>query len=189
MIVGLTGGMAAGKSTVSAYLKKKGYPVVDADAISHELTAPDAAGTKAVAEAFGEEFAPGGVLDRAKLAAWCFEDPVRTEQLNGVLHPLIVREMRARTPKDGLCFWDVPLLFESGLENLCDRTVTLVCPKEIRIRRARERDGLTRREVLARLSRQWPDREKKRKADYAIDSRGTEEETLRKIDRLLEELT
>ncbi len=152
MIVGLTGGIASGKSTVAEFFRQKGIPVVDADEISRAVTEPDAEGAKAIEENFGNEMFVLKCLDRKKLAAYCFANKERTEKLNSVLHPIIIKEMLRQTEeyeKAGAktVIWDVPLLFETGLDRYCNKIIAVVCNENTRILRAQKRSDISAEEV------------------------------------------
>lgn len=194
MIVGLTGGIASGKSTVADFFRQKGIPVVDADEISHRLTKPNAPGTKAIEAAFGSEMLDCGRLNRKKLAEYCFANKERTEKLNSVLHPLIINEMKNETAeyeKSGAKFvlWDAPLLFESGLDAFCEKVIAVICDENTRIERARKRSDISAEEVKKRISRQMTDGERKERADYIIDNGKSKEETFLQALKISEELT
>ena len=190
MKIGLTGSIACGKSTVSAYLQALSIPVVDADAISRALTAPGGEALPALRKAFGDRVFLGDELDRRALAALVFSNERERERLNALLHPRI-REQIVR----GLCahagalvVGDIPLLFECGMETLFDRVWVVTAYRETQIARLRARDGLSRDEACARIDAQMPQEEKIRRADAVIDSNGSIEETRRQVDRLLSQL-
>ena len=193
MILGLTGGIAAGKSTVSLLLREAGCAIVDADGISRSITEKGAPGYEAVRRTFGPSFFAGGVLDRRKLAKSAFASPERTKKLNDVLHPLILAEMRRQIEEyqaqnAGIIVLDVPLLLESGLVPWCDRVAVVTCEKETRIRRAMARNNETREAVEARILRQTSDEEREKIADYLIKNDGTEQETARQVRAMLASL-
>lgn len=176
MKIGLTGSIACGKSTVSAYLRELGYPVVDADAISRDLTAPGGAALGALREAFGEGIFSGGALDRRALGALVFSSPAQRERLDALLHPRIIAAVaeqleRWDTP-DGLVFGDIPLLYECGMEGLFARIWVVSAPREAQLRRLCARDGLTREEAEQRVAAQMPQAEKCRRADAVISTDG-----------------
>ena len=166
-VLAVTGGIGAGKSTVTAYLRKLGVPVVDADAISHKLTQKNAAGTLAVARAFGEPYVKDGEMDRRALAELVFSDPAEREKLNAILHPMILDAMRrelARLEEKGtrLAVIDVPLLFESGTDALADEIWCVEAPNSaasngscgaIMRRRSRRRRGSTRNRTTKRFGK------------------------------------
>lgn len=192
MIVGLTGGIASGKSTVAEFFRQKGIPVVDADEISRAVTEPDAEGAKAIEENFGSEMFVLKCLDRKKLAAYCFENRERTEKLNSVLHPIIIKEMLRQTEeyeKAGAktVIWDVPLLFEAGLDRYCNKIIAVVCNENTRILRAQKRSDISAEEVKKRISRQMSDGERRKRADYIIDNGKSKEETFLQAEKISEE--
>lgn len=192
MIVGLTGGIASGKSTVAEFFRQKGIPVVDADEISRAVTEPDAEGAKAIEENFGNEMFVSKCLDRKKLAAYCFADKKRTEKLNSVLHPIIIKEMLRQTEeyeKAGAktVIWDVPLLFETGLDRYCSKIIAVVCNENTRILRAQKRSDISAEEVKKRISRQMSDGERRKRADYIIDNGKSKEETFLQAEKISEE--
>lgn len=192
MIVGLTGGIASGKSTVAEFFRQKGIPVVDADEISRAVTEPDAEGAKAIEENFGNEMFVLKCLDRKKLAAYCFANKERTEKLNSVLHPIIIKEMLRQTEeyeKAGAktVIWDVPLLFETGLDRYCNKIIAVVCNENTRILRAQKRSDISAEEVKKRISRQMSDGERRKRADYIIDNGKSKEETFLQAEKISEE--
>ena len=191
-VLAVTGGIGAGKSTVTAYLRKLGVPVVDADAISHKLTQKNAAGTLAVARAFGEPYVKDGEMDRRALAELVFSDPAAREKLNAILHPMILDAMRrelARLEEKGtrLAVIDVPLLFESGTDALADEIWCVKAPKQCRIERIMRRDHATARQAQARIDAQSDDKTLREKCDFVIDNGGAAEDTRAAIDRRLKE--
>lgn len=181
-IIGLTGGIACGKSTVAGFLREAGYPVADADAVSHSVTGPEGSALPAIREAFGDAvFHADGTLNRRALAAEVFEHPASLETLNAVTHPLILAEMLRQTreaEENGaqIVIWDVPLLFESGFDKLCDETVCVVAPREEQIVRLALRDGLSREEAVRRIDSQMPLEEKAARCGRVIHTCPTLEE-------------
>ena len=193
-IIGLTGGIACGKSTLSQALRDLGAPVIDADEISHCLTAPGGAALPAIREAFGGGvFDPEGNLDRRKLGGVIFSDGKSRQKLNDILHPLIFREMEERTQaleRRGVpaVIWDIPLLFESGMEGRCGQVWCASLPQEEQLRRLINRDGLSRQQALNRINSQMPLDEKRRRSDVVIDTSGTVEQSAASIQKLYMEL-
>ena len=192
LTVGITGGIGSGKSTVSSYLREKGYPVIDADAVSRALTAPGGEALPALREAFGDEiFFPDGALDRRRTAAFVFSDPEKKKQLEAIVTARVIdaiREQIAAFRAEGKCailFLDAPLLFESGCDTLADRIWTVTAREEIRIARVLSRDGMTREEVLARMRAQMPEEEKIRLSDEVLDNSGDLDALYARIDDLL----
>jgi len=188
--VGLTGGIACGKSTVSRMLAACGAAVVDADRIAREVVRPGMPALDEIREAFGEGvITPEGELDRKKLGSIVFSDPAARRRLEGILHPRIRAEMRRQTEEwnakdpNRLVVLDIPLLYESGLENKygIEEVVVVYVPRETQIERLMRRDGIAREEAERRLESQWPIEEKRRRADVVIDNSGTLEETERQV--------
>ncbi|OMD59664.1 dephospho-CoA kinase [Paenibacillus odorifer] len=179
MIIGLTGGIASGKSTVSALLVNKGARLVDADVIAREVMLPGHEVLAAAAKQFGKEILfPDGTLNRAKLGEIVFQDPVALQTLNNLTHPAIRQEIKDRMysmeqeePKR-LIIVDIPLLFESGLETLFREIVVVYVPREMQIARLMERNRLSLEEAEARLNAQMDIEQKRNKADYIIDNSG-----------------
>ncbi|MDT3425200.1 dephospho-CoA kinase [Paenibacillus forsythiae] len=188
MIIGLTGGIASGKSTVSAILIRKGARLVDADAIAREVMLPGHEVLAAVAAYFGKEILlPDGTLNRPKLGDIVFHDPEALKALNGLTHPAIRREIRQRmlameqeTP-ERLIIADIPLLFESGLEDMFERILVVYAPREAQLERLKKRNGLTQDQAEARLDSQMDIELKRAKADYVIDNSGDLADTERQI--------
>ena len=192
-VIGLTGGIACGKSTASMYLKELGACIVDTDGISRATTKKGGKGYYAVLEHFGHDLLlENGEIDRRKLGGIVFADETKRQELNGIIHPIVIEESKeqmqaARDAGCKVCILDVPLLFESGMETLCDETWLVYVPREEQIRRIGERDGLDEQAAAARIDSQMPLEKKKRRADIAIDNSGTIEELQTKLKSLWEE--
>lgn len=189
MKIGLTGSIACGKSTVSAYLRELGYPVVDADAISHALTAPGGDALTALRAEFGDGIFDGEALNRQRLGSLVFSDPAARARLNALLHPMILAEIEAQllaldTP-NSFVFGDVPLLYECGMAHMFDLVWVVHIPREEQIRRLLIRDGLSREEAQRRIDAQMPLDEKRRLADALISTDGPIEDTRRQVLALL----
>lgn len=189
MIIGLTGGIATGKSTVSALLIRKGALLVDADVIAREVMLPGHPVLAAVAEHFGQAvLLADGTLDRKKLGDIVFREPAQRQALNEITHPAIRLEIRRqmesleREHPERLVVVDIPLLFESGLESMFERVMLVYAPASIQKERLMNRNQLTAEEAEARINSQMDIEEKKRKADVIIDNSGSAEETQRQID-------
>ena len=190
--IGLTGGIASGKTTVSAYLRMLGAPVVDADALSHDLTKEGGAALPAIRARFGDGVFEGATLDRARLGALVFSDRYARRDLEAILHPLVFAEMqreldallKADTPAVVL---DVPLLFETGLDQKVDETWLVCVPEAEQIRRVMLRDGLSEQEARARISSQMSLRSKVLRADRVISTLRTIEDTRREVRALWEQ--
>lgn len=200
-VVGLSGGIGTGKSTVTRMLAALGAVVVDADAIVHRLQAAGSPLLAEIAAAFGADVigADGG-LDRKRVADLVFRDPAARARLNAIVHPRVGAEMAralAAAREDGapLVVLDIPLLFEgraaggSGASALgFDATVLVYAPRELQIERTLARDGGTREDVERRLAAQLPIDEKRALADHVIDNAGPLDETERQVRALFERL-
>lgn len=189
MKIGLTGSIACGKSTVSAYLRETGIPVVDADAISHAMTAPGGAALPAIREAFGSAVFDGDILNRRALGSLVFADPAQLERLNAILHPMIIAEVHAQLDAldqtHPIVAGDVPLLYECGMAYLFDRVWVVSVPREVQIQRIIERDNLSAQEAAQRIDAQMPLAEKEALADAVIHSGGPIEATRAQVRALL----
>lgn len=194
MRIGLTGGIAAGKSLVSDMLAQLGAWILDADAISREVVEPGTAGLKAVAEEFGEGILhPDGSLNRAALGAEVFADEKKRERLNSILHPIIKAEMLSRGEEiewqhpDDMIVFDVPLLIESGWQDVAEEVWLVTAPLEQRIKRIALRDGLDREQAVQRIASQMPDEEKAKYANIIINNGGSIQELRRLVEKLYAE--
>ena len=193
IIIGLTGGIGSGKSTVSRYLMDLGWPVVDSDLIAHQVTEKGSPTVDELAEALGGEILrEDGSLDRAKTAEICFNDPAKKEILNrivwGAMDEISDRQTEEGLAEKGLVFWDIPLLFESGSDKGCDAVWVVHADEEIRIARVMARDGADRDQVLARIRNQMSEEERCERADVVLDNSGSREELLRQVDEALASL-
>ncbi len=189
--VGLTGGMGAGKSTALAALADLGAAVLSSDAVVHELYAGEQLRDAVVAR-WGEDVAPGGVVDRAAVAARAFAGAEDRAWLEGLVWPLVgervadwLARARARRPPPRAAVVEVPLLFEAGLEGIYDATIAVVAEEEVR----RERDA-ARGHALAdeRAARQLSQQEKARRATFVVRNDGSEEDLVRQLSAVLEKL-
>ncbi len=179
LILGLTGGIACGKSTISLTLRKLGAAIIDGDALSRELTRPDGAALPAIRERFGDGvFLPEGTLNRRALGDVVFQDDDAREALDQIMQPLL-RQMIvdgiSAAQKQGVpvCVLDMPLLYEKELDSLCDRVWCAWLPRKTQIERLMARDGFTREQAELRLASQMPTDEKARRADVVIDTSGS----------------
>ena len=194
MRIGLTGGIAAGKSLVSGLLASLGAWILDADAISREVVEPGTDGLKAVAAEFGERVINSdGTLDRRALGAEVFGDAEKLERLNDILHPAIKAEMLRRAekieeahPEDTVIF-DVPLLIECGWQDVADEVWLVRAPIEKRIRRIAIRDGLSEEQAMERIKSQMADEQKAKYADVIIDNGGSIQELEETVTKLYAE--
>ena len=193
-IIGLTGGIACGKSTVSTELRAHGAAIIDADALVHELSQPHQPIYNAYVERFGREIvAADGTLDRAAIARRVFADPAVRAEVEAIAHPIIRRaaEERLRAARDEnkrAAVLDVPLLFEAGWDALADETWVVALPREEQLARLLARDtSMDAGEARARIAAQMPLAEKCARADVVIDNSGTVEEIREYIGKLWKE--
>ena len=193
-IIGLTGGIACGKSTVSRALCALGAAIIDADALAHELSQPGQPIFNAYMERFGREIVTaGGTLDRAAIAARVFADPAVRAEVDAIAHPLIrkaaeERLRAARAQDKTAAVLDVPLLFEAGWDALADEVWVVALPAEEQLARLLARDkSMSEGEARARISAQMSRAEKCARADIVIDNSGTVEETRECIEQLWRE--
>lgn len=195
LLVGLTGGIASGKSVVAARLGEHGAVVVDADKIAREVVEPGTPALTRIAEEFGPGvIAPDGSLDRAALGAIVFADEGARRILNGITHPA-VRELSHRrfaeaaaADPDAIVVYDVPLLTEARGADEFDVVVVVSAPEETRIERMVSLRGMSREEATRRIRSQVPEEERRALADILIESGGTLEETLARADEVWDEL-
>jgi dephospho-CoA kinase len=193
-LIGLTGGIASGKSTFAAALKARGVPVVDADALARAAVAPGSPALAEIERAFGREvLAPDGSLDRRRMGALVFADEAARRRLEAITHPAVrraVAEETARLSAQGhdLAFYDTPLLFEVGLEATLDAVVVVWAPPDVQRARLAARDGLGPAEAEARLAAQLPIAEKAARADFVVENVGAPADLGPKADRLLADL-
>jgi dephospho-CoA kinase len=201
-IVGLTGGIGAGKSTVARMFEELGATVIDADAIVHELQAPGQPLLAEIAAAFGSEVIdPSGALDREALGAIVFRDPEARRRLNALVHPQVGAEvarrlMAAREAGAALVVLDIPLLFEgrragsNGAAGLAfDATVVVWVPEHLQVERQLQRESYGREEAMRRVRSQMPLDEKRELADHVIDNSGSLAHTERQVRSLYRHLT
>ena len=193
--VGLTGSIAVGKSFVLQILAELGCHVIDADEIAREVVAPGARGLELVTETFGSEvLRADGELDRPKLGAIVFADPNKRFQLNSILHPLIIaaqderiREIEAKDP-NAIVVIDAALMIESGGYKRLDKLIVVYCDPEIQLQRLMARDGVSPEAAQARINAQMPQPEKKKYADFLIDTSGGFADTRAQVVEVFEKL-
>ena len=192
-LVGLTGGVGSGKSTVAAMLRELGATVVDADEAAHAVYEPGTQGFAAVVREFGEKFVSDGRIDRKRLGELVFKDADARQRLNAIVHPLVREWMAARTAEAaergaGVVVQDVPLLFENGLERLFPVVVLVWVPREVQIDRLVSGRGFSRERASEVIAAQMPIDEKRARAQHVIDNSGATELTLAQVELLWEEL-
>lgn len=195
IVIGLTGGIASGKSTVSRILQELGAPVIDADAIVHDLQQPGKPVTLAIAREFGTEVLhEDGSLDRAALSRIVFADAGRRKALEAIVHPAVREEMwravdRYRAEDRPAVVLDVPLLIESQLHRTVDRVWVVYIDKTLQLARLMARDGLTPEQAEQRITAQMSLDEKRTFADLVIDNRGTMAQTREQVELAWRDVT
>ena len=186
-VIGLTGGIGCGKSEAAQYLKSLGAAHVDADAVSRALTAPGGEALPEIRRLFGDAFFyVDGTLDRAMLGREVFANEGARRALEGVIHPLVQREMLSQMDAAAqagapVVILDVPLLFETGMDALCDETWALFVDRETQIARIVQRDGLSREQAEARIDSQMSADDRIRRATFAVNTDQPLEKTREKL--------
>jgi dephospho-CoA kinase len=186
IVLGLTGSIGMGKSTAAATLRRLGIPLFDADRVVHQLLAPGGAAVASVAAAFpGVESTQGGI-DRARLGRRVFADPQALSRLEQIIHPMVAASEKrflalARARREPLAVLDIPLLFESGAERRCDCVLVVSAPRLVQRQRVLRRPGMTEPRLTAILEHQMPDREKRRRADFIVQTGSNRNMSLRRL--------
>jgi len=195
LIVGLTGGVASGKTAVSQVLKEEGAYIIDADQIARELVQPHKPAWNELIRAFGKEILQeDGFIHRKKLADKVFADPKKRKLLNQILHPRIKEEMDRRTKEIGqkdpeaIVVIDAPLIVELGDHREMDKLIVVASTQTQQIERLKERDGIGPEEALRILSSQMPVEEKVNLADFVMRNEGSLEETKKRAKEVFKEL-
>lgn len=195
-VVGLTGGIGSGKSTVAARLAARGAHVIDADAVAREVVAPGEPALGAIAERFGHDLVgPDGALDRAGLAAIVFADDDALAALNAITHPAIARRIEVRLaeletslPGDAVVVVDHPLLVETGQAHRFDALVVVLAPVDLRVARLETRRGIDPDDARARIAAQASDAERRAVADHVVDNDADLDALGERVDDLWERL-
>ncbi|KAA9220094.1 MULTISPECIES: dephospho-CoA kinase [Aerococcus] len=189
--LGLTGSIATGKSTVSNYFKKAGFPVVDADLGARAVVEPGTQGLQAIKEHFGEDFLfPNGTLNRKKLGNVVFTDKDQLKALNQLLLPYIydwVNDQAQSYQDQGhqLIVLDIPLLYETKYQDACDAVMLVYVPESIQLQRLMDRDNLSEDEAFDRMLSQYNIEQKLRWADIVIDNQGSIQQTEQQVEAWL----
>jgi dephospho-CoA kinase len=191
MVIGLTGGIATGKTTVSNYLKELGYSIIDADVIARQVVEPGTNGLRMITDTFGEKvLTSDGQLDRQHLAQLVFTSSEQLQQLNRILQPIIRERIQEliSTSKDPVVVIDVPLLYEQHYEDLCDVVMVVSVQPQQQLERLMNRNHLTMDEAKNRVASQMPLSPKERLADVVIDNNGSVEETRQQVKKWLNQV-
>ncbi|MEI6805271.1 MAG: dephospho-CoA kinase [Myxococcaceae bacterium] len=171
-IIGLTGGIASGKSSVAAWFSKQGVPVLDADQMAREVLKPES-----VRDLFGPEFLEQGQINRKKLGELVFSDPMKRAELEALTHPLIAKKLQeelTKLEKRGCesAIYEAALIFEKNIQSSFDATILVMASESVQLDRLLKRDNMTRNEALVRIRAQMPPAEKIKLATYVIDNSG-----------------
>lgn len=191
-VIGITGSIACGKSTISRELVRRGWPVIDGDLLSRELTASGGSAMKDIRSVFGSSYIlPDGSLNRKEMGNLVFTDPLARERLDRLMAPYLrsltqERIEAARTSGASLCFLDFPLLYEKGYDRYCDTVWCVWIPEDLQLQRLMERDGFTREEALSRMRAVMSADEKADRSPVIIDNSDSVEDTLLQVDEQLE---
>lgn len=188
-LIGLTGGVGSGKSTVAGMLLELGALLIDADQATHEVYAPGTPGFDAVVREFGPEFVRDGAIDRRLLGGLIFADEEARQRLNAIVHPLVRDWMAERTREAfergaEIVVQDVPLLYESGLEGLFSSVLLVWAPPETQLERLVRGRGLPAGRAQAMIAAQMPIDEKRRRSHHVIDNSGSVEETRKQVEEV-----
>ena len=188
-LLGLTGSIGMGKSTTARLFADEGVPVWDADATVHRLYAPGQPAARAIGQRWPEVLAPDGSVDRARLRAMVSADPGRLDWLNATVHPLTAADRKRFIADNGasdILLLDIPLLFETGAEALCDAVLVVTAPADVQRERVLAR-GMTEADFQIILARQMPDADKRARATYIIETL-TEAQTRAEVRALLQRI-
>lgn len=192
-IVGLTGGISSGKSTVSSYLKQLKIPVIDADEVARKVVEPNSQGAIEIKKAFGSDvFEEDGSLNRQKLGALIFSNAEKRQKLDDLLQPLIkimildeIEEYRQKG--ETMIVLDLPLLFEKHYEKLCEEIIVVYVPRELQLERLMKRNQYTKQEALSRIDSQLSIEEKRKRATVLLDNQGTVQQLYQQVEQWLVE--
>lgn len=196
-VIGLTGGIGSGKSTVSAYFAEKGYAVIDADKIAREIVMPGAPALLALVSVFGKDILnEDGTLNRKKLGGIVFGDDALRARMNGIMHGEIFKIIKNRIDafavsgyNNHIVFLDIPLLFETASAELMaamDQIWVVDADDEVKIERIIKRDGISREDALKIMDTQMSSEEKRKRADVVIDNSRSEEELYQQLEKLIQ---
>lgn len=187
-VIGITGGIATGKSNVTNVLRSKGYLVIDADEISRGSLEFNLPCYNRVCEVFGEAYLNSDyTINRTKLGGLIFSDKKAKKDLENIIHPYVYQKMveKINESYEKLIFLDIPLLFETDFKEICDKIVCVYVPPSLQLERLMLRDSISKSLAIKKIKSQLDLEEKKKRSDYVIDSSGTFEETKIKIENML----
>ena len=193
-ILGLTGGIASGKSTADVFFREKQIPVIDCDQIAHDILNKGEKGYELVLKQFGMNILKSDQsINRSALGQIVFDDEKQLETLNRITHPLIFQEIQAKIAlnnpsKNSLVVVDAPVLFEANGQKYCDFTLLIAIPESLQMKRLMLRDRLSKGAALKRIRSQMPLSQKKKLADFVINNTGTKQDLKSKLEQLLLEI-
>lgn len=191
MIVGLTGGIASGKSTVSSIFRSFGVEIADADITAKKISEREDV-IQEIGKIFGKDvLSAEGQIDRVKLKEVVFSDKNKLIQLNNIIHPKVMEEfkkIKENTSKNDIIIFDIPLLFEAGMDKMCDTVILVYADREMQIERIKARDGVSRELAEKIIDAQMSLEDKKEKSDIHIENNGTQEELKKKVEVIYRKL-
>ena len=190
-VIGITGGIASGKSNVCNVIKNEGYQIIDSDKINRDLSLKDETIYLKIVEKFGTEYLTSdGEIDKKKLAKLIFHDSKAKEELNNISHPIIINEIKRQIDlaTDDIIFVEIPLLYEAHLEYLCDKVICVFLNKKTQVERLMQREGIDEDYALEKIHSQMDLYIKKIKADFVVDSKGDFDETKKQVIKILKEI-
>ncbi|MCX7919806.1 MAG: dephospho-CoA kinase [bacterium] len=194
MVIGITGGIGSGQSTVAQIFQQLGVAIVSADKLAREIMEPGRVGYQAVVKVFGKEYLTSdNRIDRKKLGALVFGNKRKLQLLNRTVHPILIERIKQEIEKlkktNNFIGLEAAILFEAKMDSLVDYIVVVYAPRTERLKRIKQRDNLTRREIELRFKSQMPLREKMKLADFIIDNSKSLQETKKQVYSLWRELT
>ena len=187
--IGLTGGIASGKSSVGRLLEARGWPVLDADRYARDALAANSSGARAVVARYGTVVGTASALNRAELGRIVFNDLTERRWLEQLVHPLVRQRFEqdlARLSSEPVVVLMIPLLYEAGLDSLCHEVWLVDCDLQQQLARLQQRDGLNAAEAKARIDAQWPLSRKRELADVVIDNRGSADALIDQLNRCVQ---
>lgn len=190
MNIGITGSIACGKSTVSNYLKEKGYIIIDADKLGHMALTSDEVKEK-LKKSFGYTILENSEISREKLGKLVFGNDENLKVLNSIVHPYIrkiILQLQEKHRDERLVFLDIALLFEAGFEDLVEKIIVVHVDEKIQLARLMSRNALSKEQAMFRIESQMSSNDKSKLGNYVINNSNTKEETYRQIDLILDEL-
>lgn len=190
-VIGVTGGIASGKSNVCSLISQMGNYVIDCDKISFDLSKKGQAIYNVILEKFGKDyFLDNGELDRKKLGKLIFNDTNSKKLLDSITHPIIIDDINKKIEKStkDIIFLEAPLLYETNLDKICDKVICVYLDRKLQLKRLMEREQIDEEYALAKIQSQMDLELKKSLADYVIDSKGSFDETKKQVENIMTEI-